>query len=190
MIILATEQNSKPIEINTTTIELLDFNIANYDKFNLYTQRKKIYKEHLEVMITMDYKDLAGELLDLMQACKTCLDILQKQTGDMNFVKNANERHINKLISRHKNGDIRLDDGNNKFYCKYNETINKPIPENTYIDAYLNKFPKAKPYEFNYLHNCVKNVFGQDAGVDEFCKDKNFRCDECWNSEIKELNHE
>jgi len=93
-------------------IKLLTLDSSEY---TLEQQLRKISEEHHEAISLSSnlgkyYRELAGELLDLMQACKTVLEILEKDYGDEHFIENANEIHILKLKQRHAEGRIRLED--------------------------------------------------------------------------------
>ena len=84
-------------------IKLLMLDSSGY---TLEQQLRKISEEHHEVLTALAV-DLACELIDLMQACKTCLEMLEHEcyTG---YIAEQNEQHIAKLRQRAAEGRIKL----------------------------------------------------------------------------------
>ena len=93
------------MQIKLLTLDSSDWNIRD--------QLRKVSEEHHEVIILGDdivknYHDLSYELFDLMQACKTALEILQRGYGDESFIDDAEYLHKQKLKQRHADGKIKL----------------------------------------------------------------------------------
>jgi hypothetical protein len=86
-------------------IKLLTLDSSEY---TLEQQLRKVSEEHHEVISCFQYFDidLACELFDLMQACKTALEILDKLGTTR--VSEAQLRHIAKLKQRAAEGKIKL----------------------------------------------------------------------------------
>lgn len=86
-------------------IKLLTLDSSEY---SLEQQLRKISEEHHEVISCFQRfdLDLACELFDLMQACKTALEILDNRR--LVRVSEAQLRHIAKLKQRHEEGKIKL----------------------------------------------------------------------------------
>lgn len=80
-------------------IKLLTLDSSEY---TLEEQLRKISEEHHEVL-TADEENLASEIIDLMQACKTCLERIKPR-----LVDEANKAHIAKLKQRASEGKIKL----------------------------------------------------------------------------------
>jgi hypothetical protein len=93
-------------------IKLVKFDNGNWD---IFQQLKKISEEHHEVLTlgfapNITHERMSEELLDLMQACKTGLEILARDYGGNYYITKANFKHIAKLKQREALGLIKLMD--------------------------------------------------------------------------------
>lgn len=84
-------------------IKLLTLDSSDYTLEQQYEKVKEEFEEVREAYCKNEY-EFASELIDLMQACKTCLEILE-----IDFtIKIVNDEHIAKLKQRASEGKIKL----------------------------------------------------------------------------------